>query len=71
MLLFRSEEEARQWCQRQDRPFGAVVTVSRLARLAALWYGDRLWADWQPRTAAQSQAILDGVGLTGDFWHLS
>jgi hypothetical protein len=71
MLLFRSEEEARQWCHRHDRPFGAVVTLSRLTRLAALWYGDRLQADWQPRTAAQSQAILDRVGLTGDFWRLS
>ena len=70
MMLFRSEEEARQWCHRHDRPFGGLVTLSRLMRLAALWYGDRLAPDWRPRTNAESQAILDRVGLTGDFWRL-
>jgi hypothetical protein len=26
--------------------------------------------DWQPRTRDQNQAILDGLGLTGEFWQL-
>ncbi len=71
MLLFRSEEEAIDWCYRQHRPLGALVELARLQQLAALWYGDRLRADWRPRTVSESQAILDRVGLTGDFWRLT
>ena len=26
--------------------------------------------DWRPHTREQNQEILDGVGLTGPFWHL-
>jgi hypothetical protein len=71
MLLFRSEEEASQWCGRRGRPPGAVVALDQLNHLAMLWYGDRLQADWRPRTVSESQAILDRVGLTGDFWRLT
>ena len=71
MLLFGSEEEASGWCRQRGRPPGAVVEPPRLQELAALWYGDRLNADWRPRTTGQSQAILDRVGLTGEFWQLT
>lgn len=49
---------------------GAVVEIDVLRALAARWYGDRLDPAWRPRTQAQSQAILDGVGLAGPFWAL-
>jgi hypothetical protein len=62
MRLFRSEEEI--------SGDGEVVPVEQLQRLAERWYGDRLDPDWRPRTREQSQAILDEVGLTGDFWRL-
>lgn len=71
MLLFGSEEEASEWCREHGRPPGAPVDLPRLQRLAALWYGDRLQADWRPRTVSESQAILDSVGLTGEFWRLT
>jgi len=70
MLLFRSEEEIDAWCERHDRPRGGVVPVAQLHELARRWYGDRLDPDWRPRSAQQSQAILDAVGLTGPFWQL-
>jgi len=63
MLLFRSEEEI-------NGPRGGVMSVAQLHELAVRWYGDRLDADWQPRTVEQSQAILGAVGLTGPFWRL-
>jgi len=50
---------------------GELVDLSTLAELARRWYGDRLDPDWRPRTLAESQAILDGVGLTGEFWRLA
>jgi hypothetical protein len=45
--------------------------VAKLTQLAHAWWGDRLAPDWQPHTRGHNQAILDGVGLTGDFWRLA
>jgi hypothetical protein len=50
---------------------GELVDLWTLAELARRWYGDRLDPDWRPRTLAESRAILDGVGLTGEFWRLA
>jgi len=71
MLLFRSEEEAARWCQERERPVGGIVSLPQLQRLGGLWYGDRLRPDWKPRTVVESQAILDQVGLTSEFWRLA
>jgi len=62
MNLFRSEE---------PRPEGgATIAVTTLCELSQAWWGDRLDPDWRPHTREQNQAILDRVGLTGDFWRL-
>ena len=70
MLLFRSEEEIDAWCAEHSRERGGVMPVGQLHELATRWYGDRLDPDWRPRTAQQSQAILETVRLTGPFWSL-
>jgi hypothetical protein len=62
MRLFRSAEEVPEG--------GATVPVTTLAGLARRWYGDRLDPEWRPRTVAESQRILDEMGLRGDFWRL-
>jgi hypothetical protein len=49
---------------------GELVDLPTLRTLARRWYGDRLSPHWRPRTLQESQAILDSVGLTGDFWRL-
>jgi hypothetical protein len=49
---------------------GELVSLEVLGELARRWYGDRLEPDWRPRTLEESQAILDSVGLTGEFWRL-
>lgn len=53
-----------------DDEAGQTIPVEQLSALARAWWGDRLAKNWRPRIRAQSQAILDGVGLTGDFWEL-
>jgi hypothetical protein len=68
MNLFRSEEQIERWLA--GRPAGATVTVTKLAELAEVWWGDRLAPDWRPHTREQNQAILDRLGLTGEFWRL-
>jgi hypothetical protein len=71
MLLFRSEEDVDRWSAATGVPRGAVVPIRQLEELARRWYGDRLDPDWRPRTVPQSQAILDEVGLRGEFWRLA
>jgi len=68
MNLFRSEEHIARWLG--PRPRGATISVGKLSELAHAWWGDRLTADWRPRTRQQNQAILDQLGLTGEFWRL-
>jgi hypothetical protein len=69
MNLFRSEEHIERWLGAREP--GATIPVTQLSELAHAWYGDRLSPEWRPHTRDQNQAILDGVGLTGDFWRLS
>jgi hypothetical protein len=71
MRLFRSEEEVESWSQRTRHPVGAILELDRLHQLAIAWYGDRPDPGWCPRSRGQSQAILDAVGLSGEFWRLA
>lgn len=68
MLIFRSEAHVTTWLA--GRPGGATISVTRLAELAGAWWRTRLDPDWAPRPRDASQAILEGLGLTGPFWSL-
>jgi hypothetical protein len=69
MLIFRSEAHVTTWLA--GRPGGATIPIAKLAELANAWWWNRLAPDWRPRTRAESQAILDRLGLTGSFWGLA
>lgn len=68
MNLFRSEEHRDRWLA--GRAPGATTSVTKLSELAHAWWRDRVAPDWQPHTRDQNQAILNSLGLTGDFWQL-
>ena len=68
MRLFRSEEHVGRWLD--GHPVGAVISVTTLCDLAFAWWRDRLDPDWRPHTREENQAILDGLGLAGEFWRL-
>jgi hypothetical protein len=68
MNLFRSEEHVTRWAR--GRAAGVTLPVGTLCRLAHVWWGDRLDPTWRPRSRDQNQALLDGLGLRGDFWRL-
>ncbi len=70
MNLFRSEEHVARWLDASGREPGATITAGKLCELAHAWWSDRLAPDWRPRTRAESQAILDRLDLTGEFWQL-
>jgi hypothetical protein len=68
MNLFRSEEHVTRWLG--DREPGATIPVATLGELAQAWWTDRLSPAWRPHTRDQNQAILDRLGLAGEFWQL-
>ncbi len=68
MHLFRSEEHVERWLA--GRTPGATIPAAKLAALAHAWWHDRLAPDWRPHTRDRNQAILEAIGLTGDFWRL-
>jgi hypothetical protein len=70
MVFLRSEEHLRRWLDANGHEPGASLTAPELNALARAWWWTRLDPGWRPRTAEESQAILDGLGLTGEFWAL-
>jgi hypothetical protein len=69
MNLFRSEEHLRRWLG--DRAPGATLPIATLSALAHAWWADRLAPTWTPHSRDQTQAILDRLGLVGEFWRLA
>ena len=70
MVFLRSEEHLQRWLGATGYEAGATFPATTLHELAAAWWSSRLDPDWRPRTVEESQAILDGVGLVGEFWRL-
>ena len=68
MNLFRSEEHIERWLG--GREPGQTIPVTKLAELAHAWWDDRLDPEWRPHSRQYNQAILDRLGLVGDFWQL-
>jgi hypothetical protein len=48
-----------------------TISAAKMNEFARLWWWSRLDPAWKPRTVDESQALLDAVGLTGEFWQLS
>jgi len=71
MNLFRSEEHVGRWLEANGHEPGATLGASVICDLAEAWWSDRLAPDWRPRPLERSQAILERLGLTGEFWRLA
>lgn len=71
MVFLRSEEHLERWLDGNDWEPGASMSATTLNELARRWWWTRLEPDWRPRPPAESQAILDELGLTGEFWQLA
>jgi hypothetical protein len=67
MNLFRSEEHIARWLA--GRELGATISVATPRRLR-MPGGRPDRAHWRPHTREQNQAILEQLGLTGEFWAL-
>lgn len=70
MLHFRDEAHLDRWLATRDLPSGGVLTPEQGWRLAYGWYKDKLKPDWRRHTPEEAEALLQEIGLTGDFWRL-
>ena len=70
MVYLRSEEHLSRWLGENGYEPGATLTAPKMNELSREWWGTRLDPGWRPRAPEDSQAILTGLGLTGDFWAL-
>ena len=70
MVFLRSEEHLARWLAENGWEPGATISASQMNDLARAWWWTRLDPGWMPRAVAESQAILDELGLTGEFWVL-
>jgi hypothetical protein len=71
MNLFRSEGHVAIYNATRGYEPGATITAEKMCVLANAWWDTRLDPNWRPRTREESQAILDRLELTGEFWQLS
>ena len=70
MVFLRSEEHLDRWLDSNGWRPGATMPATTLHELARRWWCTRLDPDWRPRSLGASQAILDELGLTDEFWRL-
>ena len=71
MVFLRSEEHLQRWLRAHGGRSGESLTAPLLNELARRWWWTRVEPDWRPRPVADSQAILEDLGLTGEFWRLA
>jgi hypothetical protein len=71
MVFLRSEEHVRRWLDDNGWDAGRTLSAPTMNELARRWWWTRLDPDWTPRSVDESQAILDDLGLSDDFWRLA
>ena len=70
MVFLRSEEHLTRWLDADGWEAGETLTAAKTNELARTWWWTRLDPGWRPRTLEESQAILEALELTGEFWQL-
>ena len=68
MLLFRSEDTVRQWCQANGVPQRPLIDMDQLWHLAKTWYGNRLTVESRRPAPDEMVSIFAAIGLEGPFW---
>jgi hypothetical protein len=70
MLVFKSEGQINDWCNRHKVLKGQVLTLDKVWELSKIWYGNYLDDSWTRKTPEYAESLFKSVGLTGDFWKL-
>jgi len=70
MVYLRSEEHLTRWLDDNGWGPGATLSAPQMNKLARRRYWTKLDPGWQPATQAEFEALLDELGLVGEFWSL-
>lgn len=70
MLVFRSEEHARDWREARGLPGAAVLSLEQGCKLARAWYRNKLDPQWRRHTPEEAETLFRELGLAGEFWRL-
>jgi hypothetical protein len=70
ILFFSSEARIDSWRARHGHPRGSFLPIDVAIRLAELWFGDYVSADWVRKTPARASQIFNELGLDRSFWKL-
>ena len=68
MLLFRSEETVRRWCETHRQPVRPLIPIAALWHLAVAWYSNRMTVESRRPAPSAMVGIFAAAGLTGPFW---
>jgi hypothetical protein len=69
MLLFRSEETVKRWCEAHGLPVRPIIDLNQLWYLATTWYANRLTVESRRPGPDEMVEIFARIGLEGPFWN--
>jgi len=70
MVYLRSEEHLKRWLDDNGWEPGATLSAPQMNELARRRYWTKLDPGWRPPMPAEFEALLDELGLVGEFWSL-
>lgn len=70
MLMFESESDIENWCDRHGMDKGDVQPISKIWEFSKIWYGNHLNAEWVKWTVDEAREIFERFGLTNPVWDM-
>jgi hypothetical protein len=70
MLLFDSEAQIDDWCERHRIPKGNVQPLARVVEFAKVWYGRHADPAWKKWSSEEAKAIFERFRFTGPIWDI-
>lgn len=70
MLLFDSEAQIDDWCERHRIRKGNVQPLARVVEFAKVWYGRHADPAWKKWSSEEAKAIFERFGFTGPIWDI-
>lgn len=70
MLMFESEADVDNWCQRHGMEKGDVQPINKVWEFSKVWYGNHLKPDWVKWTVNEAKEIFERFKLVNPIWNM-
>ncbi|RXF06066.1 alkylmercury lyase family protein [Pseudoalteromonas sp. PS5] len=70
MLMFESESEIDNWCERHGMEKGDVQPINNVWEFSKVWYGNHLNRDWVKWSVNEAKEIFDRFELKNPIWNM-